>query len=597
MVFRAVQEPLGRPVAIKLQSSEVAQGSEMRERFRREWTLAVTLDHPNVLPIYDAGEEDGVQFITMRLVEGGDLGRLIAREGPLAPLRAARLTAQVAQALDAAHQCGLVHRDVKPANVLVEGDEGEEHAYLTDFGAGRSGASSQRLTRQGQWLGTLGYVAPEVLQGEPVDGRADVYSLGCVLFEALTGRPPFERGNDGAIVWAHLNEPPPRVSSIEPAVGAGLDAVVAKALQRAPGKRQHSAGELGREALAAARDATHTNASTARASRPPNARRHHSRIIVLAAAGALAACAAVYATVGLIRDGEPSPTGPPAPREAGTVIGTPIRVGRGPLNLAVSAGAVWVTNFNDDSVSRIDPAASAETGARARVGDGPYGITAGEEGLWVTDGQSVRRLNPRTRRTIGKALRMDGLPTGIAIGAGAVWVALLEAKVVTRIDLRTGARTRIPVGANPAHVAFGFGAVWVTTSKGLARINPRTNRLAGPLIAIRGGPIDVAVGAGAVWLTARDDNAVVRVDPRTNRVIGRPIKVGPNPYDVTVGAGSVWVTSHEDDTVTRLDARTGEMVGRPLPVGDGPRDVAIGLGAVWVANTKENSVSRIEPAP
>jgi hypothetical protein len=199
------------------------------------------------VPVHGAGEEDGQLYLVMRYVPGTDLHRLLKHEGPLPPERAAAIVAQVASALDAAHAAGLVHRDVKPANVLIAGD----HAYLGDFGLTRMLSSEEQLTETGQWLGTTDFSSPEQLQGERVDARADIYSLGCVLHAALLGDPPFPRSTVPATLLAHLNDPPPRPS--EHGAPQGFDRVMARALAKDPANRYLSAGDLGRAALAAAR--------------------------------------------------------------------------------------------------------------------------------------------------------------------------------------------------------------------------------------------------------------------------------------------------------------------------------------------------------
>jgi serine/threonine-protein kinase len=247
VVYRAVELDLERPVALKLIASDRAADPAFRERFQRESRLAALIDHPNVVPVHGAGEEDGQLYLVMRYVPGTDLHALLKRDGPLDPERAASVVAQVGSALDAAHAAGLVHRDVKPANVLLAG----EHAYLSDFGLTRLLSSEEQLTETGQWLGTIDFSAPEQLQGRRVDARADVYSLGCVLHAALLGRPPFPRATVPATLLAHLQEPVPRPS--EAGAPTGFDRVMARALAKAPEDRYPSGGDLGRAALAAAR--------------------------------------------------------------------------------------------------------------------------------------------------------------------------------------------------------------------------------------------------------------------------------------------------------------------------------------------------------
>lgn len=251
VVYRATEIALGRPVALKLIAPELAADEGFRARFAREARLTASLDHPNVIPVYAAGEEGGSLYLTMRFVAGTDLAARIATGGPLAPERAAAIVAQVAAALDAAHAAGLVHRDVKPANVLLGGGHGPEHVYLSDFGIVRAPAGDAGLTGSGEWIGTVDFMAPEQLRGERTDARTDVYGLGGVLYAALTGEVPYPREAAPATMLAHMTEPPPRPSEhagVEPA----LDAVVARAMAKDPAARFPSAGDMARAALAAA---------------------------------------------------------------------------------------------------------------------------------------------------------------------------------------------------------------------------------------------------------------------------------------------------------------------------------------------------------
>jgi hypothetical protein len=251
VVYCATHIALDRRVALKLLAPELASDEGFRARFQQESRLAARIDHPNVVDIYEAGDEDGRLYIEMRWVEGSDLRKEIERNGRLAPARAAHIVAQVADALDAAHALGLVHRDVKPANILLGFRQGREHAYLTDFGLTKRVESAGGLTRTGQWVGTLDYVAPEQIRGDKVDARTDVYALGGVLAHALTGHVPFERDSDVAKMWGHINDPPTPPSSVVPGLPRALDAVVLRAMAKDPAERYQSAGDLGRAALAA----------------------------------------------------------------------------------------------------------------------------------------------------------------------------------------------------------------------------------------------------------------------------------------------------------------------------------------------------------
>lgn len=251
ILYLAIEQGLERRVALKLIAPEAASDDVFAQRFADESRIAASIEHPNVVPIYAAGEEEGVPWIAMRYVAGSDLGRRLAREGRLEPPEAVALIAQIGNGLDAIHAAGLVHRDVKPANVLLGGDRGAEHAYITDFGVARNVATQSGLTQTGRFVGTLDYVAPEQISGEPIDARVDVYALGCLLFKLLTGEVPFPREGEAARLYAHLHDPPPAPSLYASAVPMALDDVVIRAMSKSPGDRYLSAGDLGRAAQAA----------------------------------------------------------------------------------------------------------------------------------------------------------------------------------------------------------------------------------------------------------------------------------------------------------------------------------------------------------
>ena len=240
VVYRARDVQLGRNVALKLLSPVLALDDAFRQRFIRESRAAAAVDHPYIIPIFAAGESDGVLFIAMRYVQGGDVRSLIDAEGPLPPDRAVGIITQVALALDAAHLHGLVHRDIKPANMLLDsvaGGDQRDHVYLADFGLSKRSLSVTGLTSIGQFLGTPAYVAPEQVEGRPVDSRADQYALACAAFEILSGAPPYERDDDLAVMWAHVSVPPPSLSERRPSLPAAADAVLAKAMAKAPADR------------------------------------------------------------------------------------------------------------------------------------------------------------------------------------------------------------------------------------------------------------------------------------------------------------------------------------------------------------------------
>jgi serine/threonine protein kinase/CheY-like chemotaxis protein len=241
LVYRAEHLNLRRRAAIKIIAPELAETSGFHERFNREARIAAALQHPNIVTVYDAGEDDGLLYIAMQYIEGSDLSSVLRGQGRLRPYRALDVCRQVAAALDAAHAQGLIHRDVKPANVLIEG----RTAFLTDFGLTKRIEGTQtNLTKAGDVVGTIHYVAPEQIEGGRVDARTDIYSLGCLVYHCLTGELPFARDTDVAVIYAHLSEEPPRITSVRPELPGGLDAVIAKALEKAPERRFQTCADL-----------------------------------------------------------------------------------------------------------------------------------------------------------------------------------------------------------------------------------------------------------------------------------------------------------------------------------------------------------------
>jgi serine/threonine protein kinase len=239
IVYRARDVNLGRIVALKILAPQLASDDSFRQRFIQESRAAAAVDHPHIIPVFEAGKADGELFIAMRYVSTGDVRTLLDAHGALPVERAATIVAQVASALDAAHAHGLVHRDVKPANMLLaeSADGSTDHVYLSDFGLSKQSLAPTGLTATGQFLGTLDYIAPEQIEGRPVDGRADLYALACATVEMLTGVPPFRRAENVALMYAQLSEPPPLLRERRPELPAAIDQVMGKALAKSPGDR------------------------------------------------------------------------------------------------------------------------------------------------------------------------------------------------------------------------------------------------------------------------------------------------------------------------------------------------------------------------
>ncbi len=315
-VYLATHARLARKVALKVIAPELAHDRDFRARFLRESQLAASLDHPNVIPIYDADEIGGVLFLAMRYVTGPSLQALLRSRGSLPLVETLRVAQQIAGALDAAHEAGLVHRDVKPANILVAASS--DHAYLCDFGLAKR-MSAEGLTRTGSFLGTVDYSAPEQIEGRQLDGRADVYSLGCVLFHCLAGQPPYRRETEYAVLNAHLHDPPPALSNVRPDLPRPLDGVMAKAMAKSADVRYSTAGALAaafgaalprydEAATRAAPAVPDRDAAEATVVRPrPHRRRRRWWIAAALVLAALAAAGAAIAVLALRSPAEPPP--------------------------------------------------------------------------------------------------------------------------------------------------------------------------------------------------------------------------------------------------------------------------------------------------
>ena len=637
IVYLATQVALGRPVALKLISPEHGSDPAFRERFARESRLAALIDHPNVVPVYEAGEADGRLFIAMRFVPGTDLRALISRER-LEPARAVEIVGQVAAALDAAHRRGLVHRDVKPANILISTEGGVEHVYLTDFGLTKRTTAQSALTQVGMFVGTLDYVAPEQIRGEATDARADVYALGCVLYHALTGAVPFARDSDVATIQAHLNDPPPRVTGAADELPASLDAVIAHALAKDPAERYASAGDLAAAAREAVQDAGPARAASTAAPGPPSAApAAHSpapasaspapspwprrRLIALGAAlptvlVAGLAAAALSAT-GVLSEGDepnrravaapvaavtPAATAEAAPEPATQpAVAATIPVGRGPDGLAVDRGRVYVVNADDGTLTRIDATTDRVDGEPVAVGANPDGVVAAKGAVFVTltDEDQVQRLEAQPDPVPSARIGVGDVPQGISLGKQLVWVANSGSGTVNRIDRASPALVGGPigVGTRPTGIFVGRRTVWVTNrgDDTVQRIDPSTAQPIGDPIPVGDEPHGVIETRDSAWIANTGDGTVTRLDRETGEAVGDPIRVGREPRELAAGLGSVWVANSADNSVSRIDVVTGRVAGSPIAVGRRPLGIDVGAGAVWVANHGDDTVTRISP--
>jgi ABC-type branched-subunit amino acid transport system substrate-binding protein/streptogramin lyase len=599
VVHRAFDEQLQRRIALKLLAAGLADDRRFRERFLRESRLAAAIEHPAIVPIYDAGEIGGLLFIAMRYVAGSDLATILRAEGALEPQRAVALVAQLADALDAAHAQGLIHRDVKPSNALVAGEGARERAYLVDFGITQEVQSPERLTDSGTLVGTVDYLAPERIRGATVDGRADVYSLGCVLFQCLTGEVPFPRDSDAGVIYAHLEEEPPAVSERRVGLPGALDAAVAKALAKSPDDRWRTCCELAAAAeVAIGRTATVVT-------RRRRARRRQRRATVALGAAAVLAVAAVAAVV--LLGGGDQDGGLPA-ITAGQVIafdavsgrkkGRPLPAGETPTALAVSGGKLWMVDAETRTLLRLDP----KTGKldATSIGKTPIDVSTGPGGVWVSGGvvparglargafgpvvDEVVRLDPGTQRQqasvslrgVDQALGPSG-ENQLAQSAHALWAITADAAIV-RIDTASNrvTNTKRLIGGATA-IAAGQAGVWALAFPNkVRRLDERTGRV------VRKVRIDdanaIAVGEDAAWVTG--ERKLYRIGTEAGSI--------PGSVDVDAGSElvatprSVWTANAATGTVTQVDP-DAMRVQRVREVGGAPRSLATDGRTVWLA--------------
>jgi ABC-type branched-subunit amino acid transport system substrate-binding protein/streptogramin lyase len=580
VVYRATDVKLQRPVALKLIVPELAEDARFRKRFLDESRLAASLDHASVVPIYEAGEQDGQLFLAMRFVGGSDLRTLLRRDGPLALERSLALLGQIASALDAAHRSELVHRDVKPANILVDD---EDHAYLTDFGVSKQLGGV--TTDTGRLVGSLDYLAPEQIAGERVDSRSDQYALACVLYECLTGTPAFRRESEAETLWAHMQG---RYAPVP-----GFERVFKRAFARDPKDRYGSCGEL---------------IEAARVRRPVRRRAHWI-------GAALAVLAAAAATVLYLGNGDVDalPPGSFVVALDADGIESFTEAATAPSNIALGEGAVWVLDSEAETVARLDPATQAVR--RFSAGPRPTDLAVGGGAVWVGNGAgsesllarvttSISRIDPISLKVTGTVdlsskpsaygpVPSEGFPR-MAVGAGALWAVGVDNRIY-RIDPATSRIVaKIPVETQVSTLAAGAEGVWFLnwTDNNVTRIDPATNRVAEG-IPIETGDSGIAVGGGAVWVTSPDEGLLWRIEPGPPPRV-RPIDVGGALSFVGYGDGAAWTANYQDGVITRVDGRTNAVTKRVRI--DSVQSLAVGAGSGWVSVAGGTRAGTLPPA-
>jgi hypothetical protein len=567
VVYRAHDAALGRNVALKLLSPDLAEDEVFRRRFLRESQLAASLDHPNVVPVYEAGEVEGVLYIAMRYVDGTDLKTILRTGGALAADRALAVAAQLAGALDAAHERGLIHRDVKPSNVLVTGRPGNEHCYLADFGLSTSMSDRSAAVSPQQIVGTIDYVAPEQIRDEEVDARADVYSLACLFYECLTGAVPFRRSSDVAVIYAHLEELPTPATRLRPALPPGLDAVLDRGLEKLPDERWQTSGAM----VDAARSALASGRRT----------RSRRRRLLVPAVAVVAAAAAAIAVAFLGGGGTPVARADTLVRlDAGGAPAGGLELDGLPTAVTVCAGSVWVTTA-DGAVSQIDP--RTLNAHRVPVRGRPSDVADVGTLAAVVSGppEHVTVIDAAYGQVSGTVPLPDGGRSATAVAAGRdVWVANPSDRALNRLDPPyTAVSDTVPTPGAPRLLAAGEGALWVAGNRVLWKIHPASGEIRAR-IRLPITPVGLAAGNGGVWIVDGRAPTLLRLYPRTGRVTKR-IHVGRSPVAVAVGPRSVWTVNRADGTVSKVDSARN-VVASTSDVGADPVDVVVGLGSVWV---------------
>jgi YVTN family beta-propeller protein len=599
-VFRARDERLGRLVALKVLAPALTADAAFRRRFMAESRAAATVDDPHIIPVYEAGEANGALFIAMRFVHGGDLRGVLEREGALAPARATAFISPVASALDAAHGAGLVHRDVKPANILVDARPGRpEHVYLSDFGVSKGAMSSVSLTAAGQFLGTPDYAAPEQVQGLVVDGRTDQYARACVAYQLLTGAVPFERDQGMAVLFAHLSQPPPSLVARRPDLPGAADKVLAKALAKAPEKRFESCRDFAealREALG----------------RPPylpagaGPAPGHPQPQVGSPPSWFAGSSAPTIDSGLVPPAAAIVTGATSPgREADKGTGTMPRVpsaarpeGRSP---GLPASPIHAIRSGRPHMRQTTKWISVILAA---------GVVLTAAGL-VIGTRLGTTPHPKADPTQGRSAH--GTPAG-TIPQGPTAYALAGNGILP-VNLTTDTPGKpIAIGNNPGGIAITQDArtAYVTAGDSIVPVNLATGR--------PGTPINVGHSLSAIAITPDgktayviDDSGVgtaIRVDLTTGKY-GKPIKVdhllslpgggtvgdGPITITITPDGKTAYTANYEAWTVTPIDVATGTR-GTPIKVGQNPNSIAITPDGktAYTANAGDSTVTPIDLA-
>jgi len=629
-VYEATDLRLDRRVALKVLAQELSEESDFRERFVRESRFAASLDHPNIVPIYDAGESDGHLYIAMRYVRGSDLATVLREKGPFDPAHALAILGPVADALDTAHAAGLVHRDVKPANILLTSAAGRdrfEHVYLTDFGLTKRTSALSKLTVTGHFIGTMAYVSPEQIRGEPLNALSDLYALGCVAYECFTGVPPFVRDDQAALLWAHLNDQPTPLSHYRSNLLAA-DPVVARALAKNPSDRYQTCDEFTQmlaEVLLTGRHRQSSMLTVESAAPPPR-----TEVVPGSSGDVLRGAASPAAKESPDERAAQRPSEPPGMHQSPTGRGSddgPVdapsqgepsddppkhrRPGRRAILTVVTAVAVVVAVLTVVIVVRSvtqspsDPAAPASA-SPATSSAAPQG--ASEEvaipGSLATTFTQTPPANSAVVPVSAVAIpAIDGQPIDVGATPGFVaitpdgrqaYIANRDAGVVTVVDTTVNkviAQIRMPDGP-PQYVAFtpdgnhAYVSIYnpEKTINLVAVLDTRTTKVV-QTIPVDQKPVALAVSPDGqrVYVPSHDAHAIDIIDIATNALVQR-VDVPPNPHWIrfTPDGKFAYIADHESNELSVIDTATNTVI-QTIAVGTSPHSVAVSPDGTKVA--------------
>ncbi len=599
IVFRATQLALQRPVALKAIAPDLAADVAFRERFERESRLAASIDHRNVIPVYQAGELDGTLYVVMRWVDGEDLRTLLATSGRLSPGHAIKLLRPVASALAAAHARGLMHRDLKPANVLVArgGEDEDDHVYLTDFGLARS-AESESIRRMAGFVGTVDYTAPERFQGGKGDAAADIYSFGCVLYEAVTGHVPYERPSVVSTIYAHAADPIPSARDEVSEIPEQLDAIIAKAMAKRREDRFASARELADalgEALLAL-DTTERAVATGELPEPTDT-----------LAPPVVVEVAVTQMEPDITPIEPtaSRTEPPATRDEPGATVSPPTVASSPRESRVEESPPQARTKSRSPFIWLAPVVLLSLAGVLIATFSDVRNSSGKVGAiprYATGTRSERVTLQGGGMTVGPTISLAAVPGSVSVGQRNVWVSLPDRGELVRTNLQSGAQSTFSASGRPTLLAAGSRALWVAQPalQSLAQFDGDSGAQVHSA-RLGGGPtaITLAQNDSTAWV-ADSSGAISHVDVGPGGtgapapVIGAPAHTDPVATSLAWGEGWLWATTGAPNGLVRVSL---DVSGSSTAYRAGQRPVAVTLDqGVWIANA-DGHVTRFDPQP